>query len=273
MHFPKPPYSIAQYAISFSLVLGLVLLAISSWTLHALNQVDQQITATNQQAARSDLTEAIAEVQHKAERSARDIAIWDETRQQLANPTYYLYWRAERIRESGLIPSAIEAVELYDVNKKAISKPAPTSLMPPVILGQTIPGTLISNDAGKILLYYFFPIYADESQQLLLGYGGLKMNFLAELERLHGFRTTPWSEEMAALTFFSSCETPPWKELARRGQRPLGRVHRGHRVLDRDAPQVAVRIRKPRSDLRRPVGEPGMAGGRVHACAEGDTVC
>ena len=188
MHFPKPPYSIAQYAISFSVVLGLVLLAISSWTLHALNQVDQQITATNQQAARSDLTEAIAEVQHKAERSAHDIASWDETRQQLANPIYYLYWRTARIRESGLIPSAIEAVELYDVNKKAISKPAPTSLMPPVIPDHTIPGTLISNDAGKILLYYFFPIYADESQQILLGYGGLKMNFLAELERLHGFR-------------------------------------------------------------------------------------
>ena len=188
MPFPKPPYSIAQYAIGFSVLLGLVLLSISSWTLNALNRADQQITAANQQAAQTELNEAIAEVRHKAERSAHEIANWDETRQQLANPVYYVYWRTSRIRESGLIPNAIEAVELYGTNKKAVSTPTATSQMPVAIPDHPIPGALIGRDTDKILFYYFFPIYADESQQLLLGYGGLKMDFMAELDRLHGFR-------------------------------------------------------------------------------------
>jgi diguanylate cyclase (GGDEF)-like protein len=188
MPFPKPPYSITQYAVGFSIVLALILLAISTWTFSALNRVDQQITATNQQAAKTELTEAIAEVRRKAERNAREIANWDETRQQLANPVYYVYWRTARIRESGLISNTIEAVELYGANKKAISAPLAISRMPAVIPGQPLPSALIKNDAGNILFYYFFPIYADEAQQILLGYGGLRMNFMTELTRLHGFR-------------------------------------------------------------------------------------
>lgn len=170
------------------MLLAALLAAISTWTVWQLNRADQIIQDSSWRAAQNELAEATSNIVRKAASNAHNIASWDETRQQFVNPEYYVYWRTARIRESGLVAPSINAVALYDKRGQSLPAPPASNSMPARLTASHTSSTLFTNTAGGPILYYFFPVYADENKQLLLGYGGLKMNFMMELEQMLGIR-------------------------------------------------------------------------------------
>ena len=162
---------------------GLVLILGSN-----LSRLDHDISARNTKLAQQELIEALTLLNDNSKHLANIFANWDESRQQLADSAYYSYWRNSRALSANMLPATVSAVDLYDKDgKKFLSGTGADSEMP----DQAFPpqaGALLKRDNGHDHIYRFEPIYADQAHHHLLGYGGIKMDFLVELQALRKFR-------------------------------------------------------------------------------------
>lgn len=173
----------------FSLAGVTLLLAVTSSMFFAnISRVEQNFAAHNEKFARQELTEALALMENHMLAVAKTLAAWDETRQQLEDPTYYAYWRNSRVLSSGLLPSTADAIELYDVQGRTLSKETREghAAMPVQIDKNNQRMAVISHHEHAHFIL-FFPIFSDAAQRSLIGYGGLKLDFNAELQALRRF--------------------------------------------------------------------------------------
>mgnify|MGYP001201361773 CR=1 FL=1 len=98
-----PPLSIKQIALT--LVIGLLVTAglIGGFAAWQTRGVTQNLERNNREAARAELAAGLERLYRRAAAQAESLALWDETRQQLAMPEYYAYWRDQRVYESGML--------------------------------------------------------------------------------------------------------------------------------------------------------------------------
>lgn len=82
-----------------------------------------KISSINKQFNQSAASESTMEVQHALENVieqinslAQETVSWDEVHQQLADPTYYGYWKVQRA-STRKMPAHIENIDLYDANR------------------------------------------------------------------------------------------------------------------------------------------------------------
>ena len=182
------PLSISHFALSFFFVLAIIL-GISSWfMLHEMGKVKEEVRQSNYQAAHHELTLAIDELIQSATQAGNKLAAWDEVRQQIYDPAYYDYWHRSRLSGSGLLPAAIDSVDIYDSKGKNLSRISGGESSMPAQIPLHALGAILHKGSGHDHLYYFFPIWADEGKRQLAGYGGFKLDFIADLQRLRTLR-------------------------------------------------------------------------------------
>lgn len=134
--------------------------------------------------ARQELAWTVADLERRLDDMARELALWDETHQHLADPEFYPIWRDKRVLEAGRIPASILALALYDASGVILVPDARMPGQAPKIQGST---RVYRKEGGRDLLYLFFPITSPMAETVLLGYGGLKLDLIAELQRArHG---------------------------------------------------------------------------------------
>jgi diguanylate cyclase (GGDEF)-like protein len=129
--------------------------------------------------ARQELALATAHLDSRLRSVVRGLAEWDESRQQLSNPEYYALWRDHRAWEAGLLPKSALALALYDGNGAILRPDARMPARGPKT--QTLTARY-RNEAGRDILYLFFPIPAQADGNGVAGYGGLKLDLLNELQ-------------------------------------------------------------------------------------------
>ena len=112
--------SIVAYGVIVSFI-GIVLYV--GLTVLATNQLDNlRLTYENkhQASAKLELKMAIKKLAAETEQLVKDFYNWEELLQQINNPTYYAYWRANRIASANFIPPYFKNITLFDKNGKSL---------------------------------------------------------------------------------------------------------------------------------------------------------
>lgn len=181
------PLSIGRLAFLYLALSGLMLLALGLYFMQEVGQTRRKFQAYEDMAARHELHEAMQVVLGRMHAMGDSLAQWDETRQQLFYPEYYILWRDERVRSSGMLASPAASVALYDKAGHILPGTNNPHAMPRSIPGKA-PLTLFLEEAGHPHLYYYVPVHADTGATLLLGYLGLRLDFRRELELARAYR-------------------------------------------------------------------------------------
>lgn len=187
-YFSKP-ISLSRLALYFLTGVGVLLFLIGTLFFNDLTHLEQRIAASNRSLAQQELAKALSLLQQQAQTIGARIADWDEARQQITDPAYYALWRNSRAMTAGILPDSTDGIALYDLNGKGFSRDTATgeTAMPAQINKSNL-AVWYRKDHGHEHLYYYFPVYADSTHQQQIGFGGIKLDFIQELNTLHYFR-------------------------------------------------------------------------------------
>ncbi len=171
--------SIRHLALAFMLtILGLTAL-MGGFAYLKSREVAQEFEQNGQMTARKELDAHLKRILENLEKRGGEIAHWDETRMQFVSPEYYVFWRGQRVHETGVLPAGA-AIELIKPKGEPLASAA--FKLPSVISGHAA-RSFFMGDAGRILLYHVFPVYSDDNRQALLGYGVIRQDFLPILQQ------------------------------------------------------------------------------------------
>jgi diguanylate cyclase (GGDEF)-like protein len=178
----RPALSIGHLALAFIAVLLMLSALLGGFAYLKTRAVAQEFEQHTRASAQSELDTRVQQLLAQVEKKGADLALWDETRQQLVSPEYYAIWRDQRVREAGMLPSTTASVTLYRADGSILNPSASNRKIQARPYSPRI-GSRLANEAGQILLHHAFPIYSDEIRQTLLGYGLIKLDLIAELRQ------------------------------------------------------------------------------------------
>ncbi|WP_455209090.1 sensor histidine kinase [Kaarinaea lacus] len=150
---------------------------------HEIQKVEKTFEKSHMDSATNELQRGINTTLSKANDIAKQLAIWDETSQQLSDPTYYTYWRQNRVHDVQSIPGYVKAIELYRANGKALLNPRDKLL--PDSIPETHAFTRLEGDRPWLCI--FKPILLRDQSDNVFGYVGLKIDLFAALLDLNLF--------------------------------------------------------------------------------------
>jgi len=180
------PLSIKNYSIGFTIV-TLFLFFILGWlVLHKVYSLNDDLQAQNTTIAAEELESAIESSIKSAGYIANKFALWEETVQQINNPVYYNYWRANRVKEAGFLQDYFIALELYDKDGVPLSNSTTFSLLP--VIDPNNLGAFIAKRHNQTVLYYVSPIYLADTDSQFFGYVTVELNFKQVLNSVQKFR-------------------------------------------------------------------------------------
>ncbi|OYY80327.1 MAG: GGDEF-domain containing protein, partial [Hydrogenophilales bacterium 16-62-9] len=183
---------IRQLALIFISSALLLMSLVGGFALHEMRGISRNLMHTNQAAARAELATAVEQLSNRIKTQAETLARWDETRQQMAVPEYYAYWRDQRVYESGML-SRFAHIALYDQSDALLAVPNPKNSFPaklPAEVSPHFPTSWLRNEAGRVVLYYAFPVYSDGRRLALIGHGLIRLDYMQELLNQSTFRFT-----------------------------------------------------------------------------------
>ena len=178
------PYKISQLSTGFVLTVAVLSVLLATYMWFEMKGISAAVQQREVKAAHEEISQALGALEKHIVTTANGLATWDETKQQLVFDEYYQLWRDTRVRNAGKVPESTDAVALYDKSGHILYE---HGFMPTDIPGQ-VPEFRFATHAGHEYLFYFYPVYADPAQQVLLGYGGLKFDLVKELHELQSYR-------------------------------------------------------------------------------------
>ena len=177
------PHSV-NYFVSIISLTGLLLLTLIGVNMVSeIKKVEQTFVKTHQDSAHNELERGINAVLAKANEIADKLADWDESSQQLSDPTYYRFWRQRRVHAVQFIPDYVTAIELYRDEGNALQTPR-DDMMPERVPEQSV---LLVFENKRPWLCIFKPIMVHQNSSKIFGYVGLKLDFLTALTELNLF--------------------------------------------------------------------------------------
>jgi diguanylate cyclase (GGDEF)-like protein len=166
----------------FTIVLGvgLVLFIILGLVVREKGQdLNAQILRMQQTAIDQELHTALKLVVDELGRTKTALLGWDEVKQQLANPGYYDYWRANRLQTSMILPKLVQHCEIYNSRRQRLQTTS-TAVLPAVFSPELL-GLKASKRHGRILLREGFAVQNDSLAEVL-GYVVLQADLLPALQ-------------------------------------------------------------------------------------------
>ena len=124
------------------------------------NRIEAQAFRQNQKSAEKEFLSILSRIEHRTVNIAENLSVWDETILNFSDPTYYQYWKENRVHGADLLDYAIEEVDLYKGNGAALVSQND-------IAGRLIPAAIKNSvlilKNGNPFLVYFNPIYFQAS--------------------------------------------------------------------------------------------------------------
>ncbi|MFA7317178.1 MAG: EAL domain-containing protein [Sulfuricella sp.] len=178
------PLSVKTYGIVF-IVMVTLFFSFTSWLmLNKIHSTRLDIERNSQRAASAEVAQALRRLNEELERAAHALADWDETRQQLSDPAYYVYWRDNRVLMGGIVPGYVKSVALYNRQGQPLGASSPD--MPDSVIGQ--PQARVVKKGGRDFIYLTQPIQDIDIRGLVSGYAVLKIDFQPALQSVQRFR-------------------------------------------------------------------------------------
>ena len=180
-----PPFSVKTYAIIYISAVTLLFSISSGLMLNKIDNTQTEIERGNQRAAQAEIAEAVNALSKEMKRVGNLLVAWDETRQQLSDPSYYGYWRDSRVLESGVVPNYVKAIELYDRQGQSLSAIV-LSGMPEI--AERVARTVVRKQGGRHFIYISQPVMDEVSRGQIFGYIVIKIDFQEALLTVLHFR-------------------------------------------------------------------------------------
>lgn len=141
----------------------------------------QLMLAREQAAARGELEGQVQAYVQRLTHQLQDLALLDETRQQIMDAEYYVIWRDERMPRSGLLPRGTRALALYDADGR-ILRPDPSmpDRLPPV---RAISVRMQAEGNEPLLLLALPLLVHPDRPDIAMGYLALKLDLLGALRQ------------------------------------------------------------------------------------------
>lgn len=178
-------YKVAHLSTLFILVVAALMLVLGIQMYLEMQGIRAELGRSQAASARREVTEAVASVDQDIRRRASRLAHWDEARQQLADRQYYMLWRDVRLRASGLMTTSIDSIGLYDRAGRILAPDKRHDALPAKMPDG--PGYYDRHSTDHDDLLFFFPIYADPDQHILMGYGGFSFDLLDAVRHIRQF--------------------------------------------------------------------------------------
>lgn len=175
--------SIKTYAIIFIAGVALLFGALSWAALSQIASARADIERKNRLAAEREIVRALARLDAETNRLGRVVATWDESRQQLSDPSYYTYWRDNRVLQGTAMPPFVTAIELYNRQGRPLGD-TPTAGFPG-LAGERDARVLMRD--GHAVLFLTVPILDGDATAQLFGHAVLRLDFLSGLQSEHQF--------------------------------------------------------------------------------------
>lgn len=171
-------------------LLGLSVLLTINLTLYFKGQSVQREVHTNAHVeAQKELFAAIDNTLQKIDLQLTKLSEWDEVYQQLQQPSYYFYWRDQRVKESLYYLPYYEQLELYSADKFKLSQ-----LKTPIDMTNALPDDLpgvsrffLIQPPNKDLYIAIKPVYDRATPHGLLGYVAIAVDFYTALQNHNQF--------------------------------------------------------------------------------------
>ncbi len=180
---PPPAHTYIALYIAAGVILFTVIAMVM---LERMHEVRELVAREHQQAARQEVQRAVDHSLREIRDYGRELADWNEVRQQLADPSYYVYWREQRLQASKKFPAWVEAIELYDANGNPLAASTQRDLpvdhvpMEPEFLRH-------ADDRLELLIAFAVERPGTASPQ---GYLALQVEFIDALRALNRFAST-----------------------------------------------------------------------------------
>ncbi|QCU90615.1 bifunctional diguanylate cyclase/phosphodiesterase [Thiomicrorhabdus sediminis] len=182
--------SIRFYYLAFSLI-GLFILLFVDYTLYSRGQdIQKTVAEQTQLEAQKELAFALDKAIRLLQIEAQNFALWDEVHQQFSDPTYYFFWRDERLKETDYYQSHYDGVELYGADKKLLQNAyvnQPNHFYLPEQIDKTEAQVIFTKNT-ETHLNYFYPVQKRNSKEIV-GYIGITIDFLPYLLKTVNFYT------------------------------------------------------------------------------------
>ncbi len=180
------PIKVSHLSLVFVGLILFALLGLGTLMWLELGQLTSRIRAQETQAAHQEVRDGLARMESSLRDGVEALGRWDETRQQLIYPDYYVMWRDLRVRDAGMLPAYVSGVALYDKRGHILAEPR-GEFMPSELVG--LPGRIQFSGAGDDRhLYVFFPVHADPDGTILLGHGAIKVDFPMQFRLIRAYR-------------------------------------------------------------------------------------
>ena len=192
MNWPTA-FSIKHAALAFITALMVLVSLIGGFSAYQTRQVAHTLEQRSRDEAQSELAAAVDRLLQRVERQGEALARWDETRQQLALPEYYSYWRDQRVYESGMLGNRLVRIALYKPGGLPLALDPTVRNMParlPAGISPRGPRSWLTDEAGTTVLYHAFPVFGDDAHLTVLGFGLMRIGFMGELMRQGSFHFT-----------------------------------------------------------------------------------
>ncbi len=171
----------ANTYLAIFMLVGFVMFALISLNLYQnVAAIKRLIGEEATIAARDELQRAVDTALRETQRIGANLSQWDEVHQQLNDPTYYVYWRELRLRNTERFPSFIVGSELYNGKRKALIA------LPYAELPASVPDRqqYVRLENGNLYLYQFTAIKSRRSPESVAGYSGIKIDLLTAIRTL-----------------------------------------------------------------------------------------
>ena len=180
-NLPVRAYAGGFLVLLLLLIGGLVVFAMEQW-----RTLEQQSEQRGHELAREELAFAIGNLLDRSNDLARNLATWDETIQQLGTPTFYQYWRQQRVPSLGFLPTYFDELELYDRRGMPLAANIAPG-MPTAVSHDDVGAVLVNGPAHEHLLLVA-AIMPQLDTDKPTGYLVLRIDFKGALYHLQKFR-------------------------------------------------------------------------------------
>ncbi len=173
---------IRTYFLGF-LFAGIFLLMFLNWSLYNEGQnIRQTVQNQEQLEAKKEMETVFKKTFIELHETLKELSVWDEVHQQLHDPSYYFYWRDDRLIESSHFKKSFHQLEIYNSHKTLLTPVSPGNIADnplPLTISSLSPTLFFSENMGTNLKL-FEPIYARSSEEII-GYIGVSLDLLSYL--------------------------------------------------------------------------------------------
>ena len=184
----RPTFSIKHFFYAFAIGVAAVF-AFSSWAMwDELKTLRVDMSQKTLQSAKSELRIAVFTILDKATFITQNLTEDEDTLEMLAEPGEYARWKARKMRGLILAYGAVSGMDLYDRKGDNLSASSfNSSSMPQHVLSND-PRRFLVREKTQDFLYVFLPVSNHAAPPRVIGYVGLKLDFLQALRNTQRYR-------------------------------------------------------------------------------------